>query len=198
MSVKTPGLHFIAMKYIPGVGLERTHPRATRRAGRRQVPAPASDETLVLRAGWRCRLQPTYATIVETRRSGVGEPREPSPATQFRAPQRAPCGTRASWRAIEKIARRPLDSTRMACGIIHRDVKARRTSLLDRRGDPWLLDFGLSWRRHDGAARCSEKPRACLATAQYMPPEQVCAGRRSAIDHRRRSLRARGHASMSS
>jgi serine/threonine protein kinase/formylglycine-generating enzyme required for sulfatase activity/tetratricopeptide (TPR) repeat protein len=52
-------------------------------------------------------------------------------------------------------------------GLVHRDIKPANI-LIDRQGQPWVADFGLALRDHDGG-----KEGKFVGTPEYMSPEQA-------------------------
>jgi len=56
-------------------------------------------------------------------------------------------------------------------GVIHRDLKPANI-MIDKRGEPVIMDFGLARRNRPGDARLTQKGTV-MGTPAYMPPEQV-------------------------
>ncbi len=56
-------------------------------------------------------------------------------------------------------------------GVIHRDLKPANI-MIDKRGEPVIMDFGLARRARLGDARLTQKGTV-MGTPAYMPPEQV-------------------------
>jgi hypothetical protein len=79
---------------------------------------------------------------------------------------------------IEKVAR-ALDYLHTQ-GIVHRDVKPGNI-IVDKHGEPWLVDFGLV---RDLLARRGPRTEGIVGTFQYMAPEQSGRNRHEAVDGR--------------
>ena len=112
-----------------------------------------------------------------------------SNATRLRDPSRKPSSRRSrayrdkwvvpmlegQWHRIAKIGHQ-LSEILVAChqaGIIHRDIKPGNV-MMDRSGDVYLTDFGLSWMRRGQPGHELETRDG---TARYLPPE-IFKGRR--------------------
>jgi serine/threonine protein kinase len=157
------GNHYIAMKFVAGLTLDAL----IRARARGEAPPLASSEpTLIIPRTER----------VAGARTGVqaldGSATRPLPvqAEDFSCFSGAP---EERWRLFvvglaEKIASALAHAH--THGIVHRDVKPGNI-LVDRAGEPWLLDFGLVRDLADDRTFCDG--RTVLGTAQYMSPEQV-------------------------
>jgi serine/threonine protein kinase len=141
------GMHFIAMKFIPGTPL---------------------DVLVRVQIASRQRLDDSTAASggpdddefdARPRRRGEG-PRPVKPLS-------GPHWLYRSVRIIEKIARALAHLHER--GIVHRDVKPGNIRI-DERGNPWLVDFGLV--REVDAETVSDGD-GILGTVQYVSPEQI-------------------------
>jgi serine/threonine protein kinase len=168
------GHHYIAMKFVPGATLDALIRARARGEG---PPLVSSEPTVVLSR------RPDGACTDEGDGVGPSGPACAAPGVDDdpRGPRivvdegfaRFSLAAEPAWRAFavetaEKIALAL--SHAHAHGIVHRDVKPGNI-LVDREGDPWLLDFGLVKDLADDRTFCDG--RTVLGTAQYMSPEQV-------------------------
>lgn len=77
--------------------------------------------------------------------------------------------TRQIAELIRKLAL-ALDEAHRA-GVIHRDLKPANV-MIDRSGEPILMDFGLAWMAHESDSRVTQSG-AIVGTPAYMSPEQA-------------------------
>ena len=82
-------------------------------------------------------------------------------------------GTSFSTRQIAELIRKlalGLEAAHRA-GVVHRDLKPANV-MIDRDGEPILMDFGLAWMVHEADSRVTQKG-AIIGTPAYMSPEQA-------------------------
>ncbi len=157
------GHHYIAMKFVAGLTLDGLIRARSHNSGPRLA---SSEPTMII----------PRTSKVAGARTGVqslgGSETRALPATG----EDLSCFSSAPeerWRMFvvgvaEKIA--SALSHAHTHGIVHRDVKPGNI-LIDRAGEPWLLDFGLVRDLSNDRTFCDG--RTVLGTAQYMSPEQV-------------------------
>jgi serine/threonine protein kinase len=141
------GMHFIAMKYIPGTPLDvlvRVQLASRQRLDDSTAsPADPDDDD------WDAR----------PLRRGAG----PRPIRALSGPH----WTYRAVRLVEKIARALAHLHER--GLVHRDVKPGNIRI-DQQGNPWLVDFGLV---REVDARTVSDADGILGTVQYVSPEQI-------------------------
>ena len=79
------------------------------------------------------------------------------------------CSTRQTADLIRKLAL-ALEAAHRA-GVVHRDLKPANV-MIDRDGEPILMDFGLAWMVHETDSRVTQSG-AIVGTPAYMSPEQA-------------------------
>jgi serine/threonine protein kinase/WD40 repeat protein len=80
-----------------------------------------------------------------------------------------PLSPRQSAALVRKLAL-ALDEAHRR-GVVHRDLKPANI-MIDKRGEPIIMDFGLARRARAGDPRLTQDG-ACMGTPAYMPPEQI-------------------------
>jgi serine/threonine protein kinase/WD40 repeat protein len=165
------GLHYYAMQYIQGQGLDQVLREVKHlRAGK--TTEAALDQ----------RPSEVTGSVAQVMISGRFTPPEPSPADS------GPRGTHATsdaahdrhtlagqsktgyYRGVARVGMQAAEALAYAHqhGIVHRDVKPSNL-LLDADGTVWITDFGLA--KVEGSAELT-RPGDVLGTACYMAPEQ--------------------------
>jgi formylglycine-generating enzyme required for sulfatase activity/predicted Ser/Thr protein kinase len=85
-------------------------------------------------------------------------------------------GATFSTRQIAELVRKlalALEAAHQA-GVVHRDLKPANV-MLDRSGEPIIMDFGLAWMVHETDSRVTQSG-AIIGTPAYMSPEQAEGG----------------------
>jgi WD40 repeat protein/Flp pilus assembly protein TadD len=90
--------------------------------------------------------------------------------------ERGPLSYRESVAIVQKLAEALAYAHEQ--GIVHRDVKPANT-MLDEKGQPLLMDFGLAVRHHESERLTQDG--AILGTPLYMPPEMAAGQRGEAL-----------------
>lgn len=154
------GVHYYVMQYVDGTTLEQIV-----RARRLQGPLAADSRQDSTRSNGRHSLSDTTPPAVHLTKASDS------------------ISTTADWdwRRIAHFGRQLAEAISHAHehGVIHRDIKPSNI-LLDRKGHPWITDFGLaSVETNETLTMTGDM----VGTLRYMSPEQA-SGRRIPIDHR--------------
>ncbi|HEY3323647.1 MAG TPA: serine/threonine-protein kinase [Planctomycetota bacterium] len=161
------GLHYIAMQYIRGQGLNDVL------AGFRKKDAKATDASSTKALGLSLSAPGPASGPGHLEPSGrTQEPRAKSPnPTTLPFPPSGKSTDSAYWRWVAQIGVQVAEAIDYAHnqGILHRDIKPANI-ILDTQGIAWVTDFGL--------AKLSEQtdltaPGDIVGTLQYMSPEAL-------------------------
>jgi serine/threonine protein kinase len=154
---ETDGLHYYAMQFIDGRGLDTMLSELRTSHAHHETPA-----------AWMSTLDTNWPAAAETppvtsRKSSAVKP------TQKPALAKQSTGTPSYWRQVATIGAQAADALNYAHqqGTLHRDVKPANL-LLDKHGNVWVTDFGLAkLMESDGLTAAGD----VLGTLPYMAPE---------------------------
>jgi serine/threonine protein kinase/WD40 repeat protein len=166
------GLHYYAMQYIDGQGLDQvlrqvTHLRAAKTAVLTPEPPPNAFATQVAKGLISGQFAVPEPSSTDDPASGGARP-----LVGTLADQRTPTGesSAAYYRSVARIGVQAAEALAYAhqLGILHRDIKPSNL-LLDAQGTVWITDFGLA--KMEGGAELT-RTGDVVGTVHYMAPER--------------------------
>ncbi len=144
------GTHYLTMAFIDGVTLAEVIKHGLERTARPDLNDRGVSGTAL--AAGSCE--------------GTGVPKPAASAVPLKV---SIFTTRQIAELIRKLAM-ALEKAHRA-GVIHRDLKPANV-MIDRDGEPILMDFGLAWMVHESDSRVTQSG-AIVGTPAYMSPEQA-------------------------
>jgi eukaryotic-like serine/threonine-protein kinase len=173
------GVHYFAMQFIQGQGLDQVLEELKRLRGRARpgaaVAGATRGEAASLVSGGHTQSGPvaTGAETLSLPGAASGPPAEAAPR-EAPAPAAAPTAFTAQaeaqyFRGVAQIGAQVADALAYAHrqGVLHRDVKPANL-LLDTQGTVWVTDFGLAKAEGDDLTQTGD----VVGTLRYMAPER--------------------------
>jgi WD40 repeat protein/serine/threonine protein kinase len=170
------GLHYFAMQYIPGAGLdavirEMKRPRTDGPQNSDEPPADLLNVSVQLCVGGESITQKAPPPTPPSDPATNPDSAKPDSALTLRGCESSSARNRTYWASVARVGVQVADALEYAHsqGVIHRDIKPSNL-ILDRDGIVWVTDFGLAKSGPDGGDLTNTGD--LIGTLRYTPPER--------------------------